>query len=167
MAQGLTMPALSKGMLRDIKAILVCVHEGEGTVQASTVYEAMEAINRALTPKRSLAPAAKRRASKAETRKEEMQQLRSAVVERAGDDCEACQLPFREENPGELDHWFGGSGRRLVAQSFETCWLIHHSCHSDRTNNRPDAAYWIRRFTAHCRRHGYETTAVMAERRLR
>ena len=161
------MAVISPKNLRLIHELLMVMDAGEGRILESDLKASLNVVARALTPRRSLAPAARRRAVKDETRKEEMQQLRSAVVERAGDDCEACQLPFREENPGELDHWFGGSGRRLMAQSFETCWLVHHSCHSDRTNNRPDAAYWIRRFTAHCRRHGYETTAVMAERRLK
>ena len=162
------MPAISKGMLRDIKAILVCVHEGEGTVQASTVYEAMEAIDRALTPKRSLAPAAKRRASKAELRAEKISAIRHKVEARSQGRCENsnCAAEFSDAHPGEMDHAFGGSGRRRAMESELTCWMLCHACHRDKTNNLPDAAHWWGRFAKHCHDYCYTMTALEAEKHL-
>ena len=159
------MPAISKGMLRDIKAILVCVHEGEGTVQASTVYDAMEAIDRALTPKRSLAPAAKRRASKAELRAEKISAIRGEVWERSSGSCENCTTDLNDSE-GDLDHAFGGSGRRRTMEAVTTCWRLCRTCHQDKTNNLPDAAHWWGRFAKHCKARGYSQTALEAEKHL-
>lgn len=71
----------------------------------------------------------------------------------------------------ELDHFFG---RGKVKQSVETCWILRADCHREKTNNRPDAATWLRKFIEHL--HGiplekgrggvYGAALAMARKRL-
>lgn len=98
---------------------------------------------------------------------EETAQIRREVEERANDRCENCTMPPEEGHPShpawfngfdyaEMDHWLGGSGRRLQMQAAENCWLLHKSCHTARQHAEPSAAYWNRRFARHCKRYGYK-----------
>ncbi len=70
-----------------------------------------------------------------------------------------------EASRAELDHMFGrGKGR--LPQSVETCWILRADCHREKTNSRPDAATWWRKFMDHCRSHGYAKMADKAHDRM-
>lgn len=79
-------------------------------------------------------------------------EIREAVLKRSRGWCEACgQGPMTLE----LDHWLGGSGRRVQKQSVETCWALCRECHYGRTHNIPGAVVWNAHFRHHCERYGY------------
>jgi hypothetical protein len=88
--------------------------------------------------------------AKRSRRREAVSEIRSLVIARAKGKCEACG------GAGvALDHWLGGNGRRRVAESVETCWLLCRRCDEPRTANKPSAGYWNDMFAIHCARHGY------------
>ena len=120
-------------------------------------------INRALAPKRSAAPARKARAAKKAVRGAALQDVRSQVMDRADGACECCG--GQPVLPLELDHFFGGSKRRSM-EAFESCWALCRFCHHQKTNNNPSAAYWLRDFVHHCRKHGFLEIEVAASARL-
>lgn len=75
-----------------------------------------------------------------------------SVAARANGRCEACGgsgMPF----PLELDHF---AGRKHASETEFNCWLLCRSCHFAKTNSRPDAAHWFRRFIAHCERRAFK-----------
>lgn len=124
------------------------------------------ALEAALAPKKSAAPAKKRRAEKKATHREEMGDIRRHVLERAKGRCEFCGVTTASL---EVDHMFGGANRRTL-QSVFTCWALCRFCHLQKTANTPNAAHWLRVFREHCRRHqdaeGYVVAAGLAEARL-
>lgn len=61
-----------------------------------------------------------------------------------------------------MDHFFG----RARSHSVEAVWALCELCHREKTASAPDAATWLRRFAAHCQRHGYAEAAERARRRL-
>lgn len=98
---------------------------------------------------RNSALARSRKSSKAEKR-DETATIREACLQRAMSYCECgCGRPLATgiEAIPELDHFFG---RGKVKQSVETCWILRADCHRDKTNSRPDAASWLRKFIVHC-----------------
>lgn len=90
-----------------------------------------------------------RRAAK----KSEWGEIKMHVRVRADHCCEVfgCELPIFS-----VDHWLGGSGRRLAEQSVESCWALCAIHDDNRTNNWPSAAKWNREREKHCKRWGYE-----------
>ncbi len=121
-------------------------------------------VEQAMAPKRSAAPAKKRAAAKKKTRREEWQEIRAAVFERAGGRCECCGRTM----PLTADHFFGGHGRRLTLQSIFTVWALCLSCDREKTRNLPSAMAWLARFRIHCfnqRGDGYDTASEIAHRR--
>jgi hypothetical protein len=121
---------------------------------------------------------ASRRPSKEEKR-DVTASIREACLQRAGGKCECgCGVPAVDWDKGysfpeakaELDHF---AGRGKVKQSVETCWILRANCHREKTDSRPDAATWLRKFIAHCDRliaageSRYCETGNMASRRLR
>lgn len=128
----------------------------------------LEALERTLKPRRGAAPARKRREAKKKTQRDAMASIRDAVLGRATDmdrqpNCEACRYMAV---PLEVDHFFGGSGRRRELQSVETCWALCCHCHGRKTMNWPSAAYWLEKFIGHCERLGYSDPAEVAQIRL-
>lgn len=98
------------------------------------------------------------KALRKESRREETAAIREACLQRANGVCECgcgraviADPAFANlDNKAELEHPFSkGKGARLP-QSVETCWILRADCHRERTNNRPDAATWWRKFIAHC-----------------
>jgi 5-methylcytosine-specific restriction endonuclease McrA len=121
-----------------------------------------------------------------EEKRDETAAIRRACLQRADGLCECgCGHPLQE--PSESDHWEAETpeldhffGRGKVKQSVETCWILRADCHQEKTNNRPDAATWLRKFIAHCDKRYAESVAagtaadthytnavIRAERRLR
>lgn len=96
------------------------------------------------------------------TKKGETARIREAVVERAGNQCEAAAYerfwPHLREHGMQLDHWLGGWGRRRQKQCVENTWLLCPPCHRERTVNAPSAAYWNNIFRQHCAKYGYPFT---------
>jgi hypothetical protein len=81
----------------------------------------------------------------------EYAELRRQLWERARGKCE-CGGEFFDgcELAGaEVDHFFG---RAKAEESAENCWLLSPECHRQKTDNKPEAGYWLRRFMAHCNR---------------
>ena len=78
----------------------------------------------------------------------------AAVLGRADGVCE-CGCGRIAIFSGELDHRWGGVGRRREAQSVETCWILRRKCHFEKTANFPSAAAWQERWAAHCKKYGY------------
>jgi hypothetical protein len=91
--------------------------------------------------------------------------VREAVLERAQGTCECgCGEPFTFGISGlaTMDH-FEGKAR---SESLETCWALRWACHNRKTNNYPDAAFWLESFIAHCDKHAYPEAADRARTRL-
>lgn len=120
-----------------------------------------EAIDRALTPKRSAEPRRKRRQARREEWSEKIHGVREGVLARSYGLCEACGHPGHE-----LDEFFGGIGRRRVLASIRTCWFLCIKCHHDKTENRPNARHWAVTLRDHCILHGYTAEASLAMRRF-
>jgi 5-methylcytosine-specific restriction endonuclease McrA len=82
-------------------------------------------------------------------------EIRTAVMQRAQGRCEGCGRVCSVFDL-QMDHFFGGSGRRRQQQSVETCWALGRlCCHPDKTDNKPNAAHWRAKWREHCRTHGY------------
>lgn len=108
---------------------------------------------------------------------EEWAQIRAEVLKRAAGKCEHCDIGTPMFS--EADHFLGGSGRRLSLQSVYTVWNLDPMCHWEKTNSRPNAAFWLKSFIAHCERYshasdrwapgnadGYRHAASIAQARL-
>lgn len=160
------MPSLSKGALLELREFIV---DGRHGINVVTPVEDRllgfidAALDRGVRGKRLRRG---RREEKAETRKDARAEIRARVVERADGYCEACRLPFTPANPGELDEFLGGFGRRQQMMAVETSWLIHATCHREKTDNRPNARTWICLFLVHCSKWGYTEIHQLVERRL-
>jgi 5-methylcytosine-specific restriction endonuclease McrA len=87
--------------------------------------------------------------------------LRREVFARAAGKCEACCKPLGDS--GQMDHQWG---RAKAPQSASNCWALCLPCHDGKTNNRPAAAFWIRRFQVHCRKYGFTVELSRADARL-
>lgn len=85
-------------------------------------------------------------------------EVRAACVDRAHGVCECgCMRPFGLFGAtDELDHF---AGRRNAPETAQTCWLLRRDCHRRKTESKPNAAFWVRAFYAHCER--YEFTEQM------
>lgn len=94
-------------------------------------------------------------------------ELRSKVYakceHRAAGDCESCEMPFTDFDPPEMDHFFG---KRHAPENERTCWMLHRSCHRQKTANEPVAAWWLAKFAEHCDVYGYHSEAERARARL-
>lgn len=121
---------------------------------------AVRELRRAMEPKRSVKLAKVRKTAKRATKKEETAAIREAVMARADGRCEDCGS---SGCPLELDHAFG---RGHVQQTERNCWALCGPCHREKTNNRPNAAYWLKRFTLHAQKHNLTREQQMALRRL-
>lgn len=134
------------------------------TSPARIFYESTVAeLERALAVKPAIRERRKVKAAKKETRRERFSAIRKKVEARAGGRCECgCGFAFMDWEPGEADHFFG----KARAESVETVWMLTRLCHRMKTENDPDAATWLARFSAHCARHGYRSEAARAEARL-
>lgn len=160
------MPVISPKIARELLAF---VREAECPADAAPSPDGLRwvaALEQALRPKRSKAPTRQRREAKRQSRRERTAEVRAAVMERAGGICECgCGTEFREPSfnySPQLDHFRG----RARGESVESCWALTAYCHEQKTRNEPDAAAWLRKFAAHCRRHGYDREAQLAEARL-
>lgn len=150
------MPTLSRRTLLELRALVAAVDTREGGRS-----ELLLTIETALKPKRSLAPARKRREAKKKTHREEIGAIREAVLQRAKGVCEACNNTCGDL---EVDHFFGGSRRRSL-QSETTCWALCPGCHREKTRNVPNASHWLTIFTIHASGYRYERAATLARQR--
>jgi hypothetical protein len=96
--------------------------------------------------------------AKRKAKREATRDVRAAVVKRARGECELCGGFWHLT----LDH-FEGIAR---SESLETCWLLCWGCHREKTDNKPDAAWWAGAFAKHCARHGYSEAEARARKRL-
>lgn len=127
--------------------------------------ELERAIAGAESPKEKAAKKARTRGanSKREAKKVHRAGVYALVDARAAGHCESCgahAMAFMQ--PLEHDHFWG----RAREESVESVWLVCHRCHRDKTENRPNAEFWLARFSDHCDRHGYARQAKKAESRL-
>jgi hypothetical protein len=122
---------------------------------------AMAELSRQLAP-RPKSSAAKRTEKRRRTKREETSAIYEQVAKRAGWWCENCNRTLDALNPGEMDHQLG----RRVPQSIENCWMLCRTCHRAKTENRPDAEYWLRAIASHAHRHGHYRTGAEVRRRL-
>lgn len=120
-------------------------------------------LRKALAP-RPVSSARRKTKTKRETRRATFADVRKAVEKRAGLACECgCGRWFRGVGgAAQVDHFFGRSRDESVA----SCWRLRADCHERKTLNRPDAAWWLLAFIAHCDRHGYAAEAAKASARL-
>lgn len=95
-------------------------------------------------------PARERRKAKQVTKRETWAQIRDAVLDRAGGQCEGGVAGQVHKGMLSVDHMFGGSGRRQALQSKFTCWALCARCHWLKTENKPDAPFWLWAFVNHC-----------------
>jgi hypothetical protein len=154
--------SLSPTVLREIRDFLL---SNPTTPAPYQLTKWLDAIDRALGPKRSVGLARRRKAQKDIERQEKITDIREQVWLRSNGRCEACGIPLPSVL-GELDHALGGSGRRRALESVETTWRLDHRCHVLKTNNDPTAFYWAEKFAEHCRQHGYTEEAEMAMARV-
>lgn len=116
------------------------------------------ALHAAQAPKRSAAPAKKRREKKARAVHVKTRDIRVDVAARAKGRCENCCAFGTDFAPLELDHFFGGRNKRSH-ESAATCWLLCRTCHRAKTDNFPSADYWGVAFSSH-RKHHPEAVAA-------
>lgn len=91
---------------------------------------------------------AKKDAGKSESKKSTY----AILSKRAEGVCEACLRPGTDFNPLQYDHFFGR--KKDPDNDPAKGWLIHMSCHHEKTRSYPDAEFWKGMFTAHLRRVG-------------
>lgn len=96
--------------------------------------------------------AVKKTLKRRRTKGAETKAIYAEVAKRANGWCEACGSRFSPFNPAQLDHFWG---RGKTAQTVENCWLLHATCHSDKTANRPNRVHWLVTFRDFAHRHGY------------
>jgi 5-methylcytosine-specific restriction endonuclease McrA len=101
------------------------------------------------------------RASKSK-RRAKTSDVRDQVMARADGCCENCEMEYTDL---EMDHFFGGSLRRVM-ERLETCWALCRRCHHLKTINAPGRAAWLKRFIEHAKLHGYSDEASLAEGKL-
>jgi len=169
---------LGKRTLREIELALHAYTLGKdfpgGTVTAEAL---LKEVRHALETKKSVRAHRVRTVAKRKTRKEEMAELREQVALRADGMCEACAVRGLEAVGTEMDHFFGGSGRRRALQSRFTCWLLCSGHHIEKTKGLPSVEHWLVRFMDHCNAKaadvedhlfakGYCDAAEMAQARL-
>ena len=127
---------------------------------------ATDELRRALRLKPKRKPDTRKTAKQARraTKRLSRAAIRARVIARASGECECgCGRGFGLPwGMLELDHQFG----RARSESFETCWAIRADCHYDKTKNQPSVAYWLLKFIAHCKKHGYRQAQAKAEARL-
>lgn len=107
--------------------------------------------------RRSVSPRKIEKKAKKLSKRGQTAEIRAAVMARAGGLCEERYHGLRGCNGAadEMDHWLGGSGRRLQKQSVENCWALCWNHHVYRQQGRPSAEWWNERFREHCKRFGY------------
>jgi 5-methylcytosine-specific restriction endonuclease McrA len=130
-----------------LKGVLAVLAEAEG----ARAIDLEERVRRLLPGEKKLAAKAERRASKKTKRQEvisETDRIRLEVWTRSQGLCESCGLPLLRDR-GELDHFFGGNGRRIQLQCVANCWRCCGSCHRQKTDNQPTRLWWLRRFLEH------------------
>lgn len=124
--------------------------------------EAIAELRRQLAP-RPKSSAVRKTETKRRSKREETRAIYDLVDDRAAGRCEACGLLFWPLNAPELDHFWG---RGKARQTVENCWLIHRTCHREKTDGRPTAAYWLERFIVHAYNRGYSSEVSKAQARL-
>lgn len=158
------MPASVRISLKTARALL---HDFDSMPFLSAGMSAhVEALRAAMAPRKpkafSSGPSLKaQKAGRKKTKREGRAEVRLAVMERANGSCEYCRADSLLSDL-ELDHMFG----QARSESLETCWALCRYCHREKTNNRPDAEFWLREFITHCGTFGYSAAAERAKRRI-
>ena len=91
--------------------------------------------------------------------------LAMALIERAsGCEC-GCGLAFGTplEANRTFDHFFG---KARAAEELDTIWSLRRDCHLAKTDNRPSAEEWLKRFLVHAEKFGYRASYEKALRKL-
>jgi len=86
--------------------------------------------------------------------------VRAAVLRRALDSGALCECGCGEDLAtfgGEVDHFFG----KARDESAESCWVLTRDCHYQKTNNIPSAAWWLKSFIRHQRKHGLDVNRAL------
>jgi hypothetical protein len=114
------------------------------------------------------APRVAAKATKRQTKATTWKAIKAAVYERAQGQCEAWGIAGYGDKgpiwgrcsnrPMTVDHWLGGSGRRVAMQSVDSCWALCFSCDWNRTHNSPSARHWNEANLHHCRANGLPHT---------
>ncbi len=92
--------------------------------------------------------------------------IRGAVVVRSRGRCEACGAFLSASGCGDTGHTDHFFGRAKAPESPENCWQLCIACDAKKTTGRPSAAFWLSRFIAHCKRHGFIDEKIRAEVKL-
>jgi hypothetical protein len=142
---------------------LLCV--AKDSAFTSDNMRAINELERALTPKRSVIASKKRRETKKATKREEASAIREAVFARANGWCECgcAGVAFSDFDPGELDHFWGRGKER---QTVENCWALVRMHHCSKTDGFPGRADWLKAFAGHCAKHGYYKDMAKARNQL-
>lgn len=81
---------------------------------------------------------------------------------RADGYCECgCLQPF-DDSPFSRATFDHALGRARAPESEETVWVLREDHHYNRTNSIPSRVWWLKRWEAHCRKHGYVEQATKA-----
>jgi 5-methylcytosine-specific restriction endonuclease McrA len=138
--------------------------DGWASVDGEPARRMLEELDSALKVKKSVRASRVRRETKKKTRKEKWAEIREAVLRRSHGLCE-CGCGDEYERL-EVDHFFGGNGRRKALESVETCWALSPNRHWQKTQNL-DPETDLREFIAHCNDHAgrnAQTNLPMAHR---
>lgn len=87
--------------------------------------------------------------------------IRAAAVARSQDKCEACGIWA-----GEALHCDHFAGRARVEESIDTVWMLCPGCDAAKTENRPSAEFWFKRFLVFAERHNYRASFERALKEL-
>lgn len=86
--------------------------------------------------------------------------VRAACVVRSEGKCEACSRWAGEAL--RCDHFFG----RARSEEVSTCWMLCPKCDEAKTQNRPAAATWLKKFLEHTAKHHFHAAYATAFKRL-
>ena len=154
------MPSLSSSDLRKIRAEL---NDNCRSDQSAVLIGRIDrALGRGAKGKRLRKV---RRTRKANAYQSTRFEIRLAAMKRAAGNCEGCglELAFGE---GDCDELFGGFGRRRQKMAIENVWVLHRSCHREKTINHPTAVYWDLKALLWARRNEYKETERLLENRI-
>lgn len=148
-------PVISK---RTAREILAWFEDRADVIESGRV---VRELRKAMEPKRSVKSSRLRRVAKKQTKKAARQDVRAAVMERAGLRCECCGDGGTIFNPLTLEHMFG---RVRVPETVENCWALCLACHHRKTDNIPSAVFWFEAFAKKAEARGDHAAAATARR---
>lgn len=145
-------PVISKRAVNCLAGIVDAARHA-GVINPVTAGRMLVELERAGKTKKFVAASRRRARAKKEDRQAEWAGVRAQVIRRSAG---ICENPDCLADAQEVDHMFGGGGRRKSLESVFTCWNLCSNCHRQKTNNKPNAAYWLVVFISHCATQGAE-----------